>query len=204
MKAKQLWHNISTFFEDGDLTPLAVLISVAHYGPVLVAHGENLLVAWAVGAMIDLLHFRSVRRAVTVHNWMNVIIGALTTAMAIGYHLRFYNGDWLLALPIPLGIAILAQHAASQRQEETNDLQGVAEAAQASASEWQDKFKQSQETIKSQQAIIKAWRTMNEEHQTLAKFNAKLVTAEQAANIIGVKDVRTVESRAAKLNGVTK
>lgn len=201
---RKYWHNISTFFEDGDLTPLAVLISVAHYGPVLVQHGENLFVAWAVGAMIDLLHFRSVRRAVTVHNWLNLLIGALTTVMAVGYHLRFYGGDWLLALPIPLGIAILAQHAASQQQEDANSLQETAVKAQTLAKEWQAKYEKAQGTIKDQQAIIKAWQSLNDEAQTLARYNAKMLTAEQAASKIGVKDVRTVKSRAEKLNGVAK
>lgn len=115
---KNYWHRLATFFEDGDLTPFAVLVSVAHYGPVLVAHGENVIVAWAVGALIDLLHYRTVRRLFQVKEHRAMIgyalIALLTTFMAAGYHLRFYAGDWLLALPIPLGIAVLAQHAASK------------------------------------------------------------------------------------------
>lgn len=51
--------------------------------------------------------------------------------------------------------------------------------------------------------IMLAWQSLNGEHQTLARFNAKLVTAEQARDMLGVKDLRTVESRAAKLNGVS-
>src|SRR5688500_11949807 len=120
MNIGKLWHRIATFFEQGDLTPFAVVISIAHYGPVLQAHGENWLVAWLVGATIDLLHFRSVRRLFQVSGRYAIIghalIAIVTTLMAVGYHLRFYGGDWLLALPIPIGIAILAQHAASKQQ----------------------------------------------------------------------------------------
>ncbi|MBK8990139.1 MAG: hypothetical protein IPM39_29430 [Chloroflexi bacterium] len=104
------------WFEQGDLVPLAVLISVAHYGPVLMAHGEFWLVAWAVGALVDLLHFRSVRYAFSSRLWLAGVVAAATTIMATGYHLRFYAGDWLLALPIPIGIAILAWHASEKER----------------------------------------------------------------------------------------
>lgn len=104
------------WFEDGDLVPLAVVISVAHYGPVLMAHGEFWVVAWAVGVMIDLLHFRSVRYAFSSRVWLAGLVAAATTVMAMGYHLRFYDGDWLLAAPIPVGIAILAWHASEKER----------------------------------------------------------------------------------------
>ena len=107
---------IVEWFEHGDLVPLAVVISVAHYGPVLAAHGENLYVAWAVGVLIDLLHFRSVRYAFSSRTWLAGMVAAATTVMAMGYHLRFYGGDWLLALPIPVGIAILAWHASEKER----------------------------------------------------------------------------------------
>lgn len=212
---KDLWHKISTFFEDGDLTPLAVIISVAHYGPVLSEHGEHFLIAWLVGTMIDLLHFRTVRKLFQATNTRQMagyaFIALVTTGIALGYHFRFYDNDLLLAIPIPVGIAILAQHAASRKQEETNGLQELANQAQALAKDWQAKYNQEQERNKSlqtqirqQQETIKAWQALNTEVQTLARFNAKLITAEQAANMIGVKDVRTVQSRAEKLNGVTK
>lgn len=109
-------NRILNWFEQGDLVPLAVVISVAHYGPVLVAHGEHWLVAWAVGTMVDLLHFRSVRYAFTDRRWMAAVVAAATTVMATGYHLRFYAGDWLLALPIPIGIGILAWHASEKER----------------------------------------------------------------------------------------
>jgi DNA-binding CsgD family transcriptional regulator len=104
------------WFEEGDLVPLAVIISVAHYGPVLMAHGEHWLVAWSVGVLIDLLHFRSVRYAFAARHWLAAVVAASTTVMATGYHLRFYGGDWLLALPIPIGIGILAWHSSEKQR----------------------------------------------------------------------------------------
>lgn len=122
------WHRLSNFFEHGDLTPFAVIISVAHYVPVLTAHGENLVVAGLVGALIDLLHFRTVRRAVNDYRHIDGFIAALTTTMATAYHFRYYNGDWLLALPIPIGIAILAYHAASTADSvPTSEAQALSE-----------------------------------------------------------------------------
>lgn len=108
-----LWQRLSNFFEHGDLTPFAVVISIAHYVPVLQAHGENLIVAALVGTLIDLLHFRTIRKAVNDYRHIDGGIAVLTTTMATAYHLRYYGNDWLLALPIPIGIAILAYHAAS-------------------------------------------------------------------------------------------
>lgn len=114
----RVWHKISDFFENGDLTPFAVLVSIAHYGPVLVAH-DNSIVAWMVGIIIDMLHFRSVRFAVKRPSWIHTAVAFLTTLMATAYHWRFYDGDWLLALPIPIGIAIMAYHAAERDNEES-------------------------------------------------------------------------------------
>lgn len=130
-----LWKSLVNFFEHGDLVPLAVVVSIAHYGPVLQEQSDHILVAFMVGALIDLIHFRTVRRlfevAVTVQpdkpgftayfqapGAVSVVshglVAALTTIIASGYHMRFYDGDILLALPIPIGIGILAQHAASR------------------------------------------------------------------------------------------
>lgn len=119
----KIWHRMADWFENGDLTPLAVVISVAHYGPVLQAHGEHWLVAWIVGVVVDMLHFRTIRRAVTARKWLDFCFGVVTTGMALAYHLRFYSNDWLLAAPIPMAIVILAYHASSK--ETDADVHGV-------------------------------------------------------------------------------
>lgn len=125
---QKYWHSLSSFFEDGDLTPFAVIISIAHYGPVLAKHGEHIIVAYAIGTLVDLIHFRTIRRAFMPHRTkgetaVNWLVAIVTTAMATMYHLRFYSGDWLLSLPIPLGVAILAYHAAGSRVEEKREVE---------------------------------------------------------------------------------
>lgn len=51
------------------------------------------------------------------------------------------------------------------------------------------------------QPALKAWEKLNQETQTLAFVLAHEVTPQQATGILGVKDVRTVQARAQKLNG---
>lgn len=158
MKEKLSWHKISTAFEYGDLTPLAVVISVGHYGPVLAAKGDNVVVAWMVGALIDLLHYRTVRRLFQVTGRNQVIghalVAVVTTAMALGYHLRFYEGDWLLAIPIPVGIAILAQHAAAQKADGERDKEAALDTAIAE----RDKAASERDTLLSRVTSLQAER----------------------------------------------
>lgn len=147
MKALTQW------FEEGDLTPLAVIISVAHYGPVLVAHGEHWFVAWAVGALIDLLHFRSIRHFTRNLSVMSGIVALATTLMASMYHLRFYENDWLLALPIPVGIAVLAWHAAEKaRQDDTSQAQAVRKELELVATQLEAARQQVEDARKAQHA----------------------------------------------------
>lgn len=92
----------------------------------------------------------------------------------------------------------------NQLQDEARALQERYKESQNDNIALQTKNKDLQSQIKSQQDIIKAWQTINEENQALIRYNAKQITAVQAASILGVKDTRTVISRAEKLNGVSK
>jgi len=89
-------------------------------------------------------------------------------------------------------------------QGENKRLQAETSRLQALANQLQTKADNLQTAVNEQQPIVKAWQAMNKEHQTLAQYNAKILTVEQTASILGVKDARTVQSRASKLNGVTK
>jgi hypothetical protein len=91
-----------------------------------------------------------------------------------------------------------------QIQNENKRLQDETSRLQALANQLQTRADSLQTAVNEQQPVVKAWQSLNEEHQTLAKYNAKILTVEQTANILGVKDARTVQSRASKLNGVTK
>ena len=116
-----LWHRAASFLENGDLVLFAVVISVYHYWKALEPAGDPVYVAIPVALFVDLLHYRTVRRAVQARTLASVGIAALTTGMALGYHIVFYSLTvanhwhvWLYALPIPLGIGILAWHAAGK------------------------------------------------------------------------------------------
>lgn len=180
------------WFEEGDLVPLAVVISVAHYGPVLAAHGENLYVAWVVGVLIDLLHFRSVRYAFASRHWLAGLVAVATTLMATGYHLRFYGGDWLLALPIPLGIAILAWHASEKQR---GALQGVQAALEAQLAEMRQALAVRESELAARESELQeADKKLTESRQKAKEADRKLTAAETA--------LRQAESRWQKLGPV--
>lgn len=223
-----LWHRLAQFFEDGDLTPFAVLISIGHYGPVLAEKGEHTAVAYAIGTLIDLIHFRTIRRAFMPHGSrqetaVNWLVALITTAMASIYHWRFYDGDYLLALPIPIGIAILAYHAAGAKVEQrpinhwrkrakwlitlarslktavaslrqdVASLQITVESLQADNNNLRD-------SLKEQQELIKRWRKLGKDGQTIVRAIAGEITRDEATEQTGW-DVRTVTTYIDRLNG---
>lgn len=59
---KKAWDWITDWFEYGDLVPLLVLVSAVHYASVLKGK-DDLPVAVAIGMLVDLGHFRTVRAA---------------------------------------------------------------------------------------------------------------------------------------------
>ena len=204
------WQRAATFFETGDLVPFAVVVSSVHFVTALVVYGgESWPVAVLVGIFVDMLHYRTIRYAVRGRTRTAVILAALTTAMSYVFHLLFYidGGAFvpvylLLAAPLPFGIFILAWQ---QEQARSEAAQADAAAAQALADDHkrlQEENKRLQGQLKEQQVTLKAWQTLNNEVQTLARFNAKQIKVDEAAAVLGVKDARTVENRASRVNGV--
>lgn len=205
-----LWQRIANFFESGDLVPFAVVVSSFHFVTALVVYGgEAWPVAVLVGVFVDMLHYRTIRYAVRGQRTRAAVaLAVLTTAMSYVFHLLFYvdGGEvrWvylLLAAPLPLGIFILAWQ---QEQARADATQAEDKAAQQIADDYnrlQEAYKKLQADYKAQQATLKAWQTLNDEAQALARFNAKQMKVEEVATIIGVKDARTVQARAARLNG---
>lgn len=110
--AKASWSYLVHWFEYGDLVPLLVLISAVHYAAVL-AGKDSWPVAIAIGLLVDLGHFRTVRAAVRYSGddrWQGAtrwLIAAGMTALSLNYHQRYY-ADWWLSAPLPLLIAALA------------------------------------------------------------------------------------------------
>lgn len=137
---KDLWKKAAYFFERGDLVPFAVVVSVWHFVKTLLLFGEWGPVAIAQGIFVDLLHFRTVRRAVESRTKSAVFVAILTTAMSFSFHLLFYivavdasgaiTYTWtytavLLALPLPLGIPILAWQTTVNEKDQAADVDAV-------------------------------------------------------------------------------
>lgn len=107
-----IWHAAVNWFEHGDLVPLIVIVSAVHYSSMLQAH-DVFLVATAIGLMVDLGHYRTVRAAVryngrqTRTQALRWVVAAFMTSVSIAYQQRFY-GDLWLSLPLPLLIVSLA------------------------------------------------------------------------------------------------
>ena len=129
MNLKQKYLDIARFFEQGDLVPFAVLTSAWHFIQALIKHGEAIPVAIATGIFVDMLHFRTVRKAVDERNRRAWLVALLTTAISYAFHLLFYVAhlapdgsviyDWsfiafFMALPLPVGIPILAWQQATK------------------------------------------------------------------------------------------
>lgn len=123
MKAlTNFWYALLHWLEHGDLVPWMVIVSAVHYSVILQQH-DSWLTATAIGLMVDLGHFRTVRAAVrynpakakskrakanikqeTFARWSMAVF---MTAVSVAYQQRFYH-DWWLSLPLPLLIASLA------------------------------------------------------------------------------------------------
>lgn len=114
--AASAWQWLVNWFERGDLVPLLVLVSSVHYASVLAGH-DTWPVAVAIGLLVDLGHFRTVKAAVRYKtpdgkwiNWQAVTryaVALVMTALSLNYHQRYY-ADWWLSAPLPLLIAALA------------------------------------------------------------------------------------------------
>jgi response regulator of citrate/malate metabolism len=72
-------------------------------------------------------------------------------------------------------------------------MQNQLEQVQTEANRWRA-------SVDEMQTIGKAWQTLNPEMQTLALFNAQMLTAQDAAEQLGVH-VTTVRRKAKQLNG---
>lgn len=253
------WQKLADFLHTANLIPLVVLISTYHYYQALRSH-DPLLVALPVALFVDLMHFRTVQRAVKSGEGAWKVTAVFTTLIAFGLQWIFYSqpgeGETLIwwqvilfASIVPVGLAIMAWHHQRQEQEQITDWQKlIAEAqqraeqmqqeataeqaraiqmqreaeaereraaamqtqlaeVQSQADEVQNQLEQVQAEanrwqvqVDEMQTIGKAWQALNLEMQTLALFNAQMLTAQAAAEQLGVH-VTTVRRKAKQLNG---
>ena len=109
---KKAWTIVTDWFEHGDLVPLLIIVSAWHYMSILQGK-DPAVVALAIGLLVDLGHYRTIRAAFRyngaswgerIARWMFALV---MTVISLAYHQRYYN-DWLFSAPIPLLIAGLA------------------------------------------------------------------------------------------------
>ena len=257
-----LWQKLSDFLHQANLIPLVVVVSVYHYYQALSQH-DPFFVAAPMAIFVDLLHFRTVQRAVKTGEGGWKAMALLTTAIAFGLQWLFYSAPgpdgmliwWetlLFASLVPVGLAIMAWHHAVHEEEVVVDWQGklaalgkqlqtaqeqIAELTTAIAdgqtalAQAKERAAQSdalaaeltqarQETqsgagetaaaqnriaeLEAQLAAMKelrqAWQSLNPESQTLVRYNAGLLSAEDAAAALGIH-ATTVRRKAKRLNG---
>ena len=124
--------------------PLVVVVSVFHYYQALKSH-DPLFVALPIALFIDLLHYRSVQRAVKSSQVGWMVAAVVTTAAAFGLQWMFYadGGDlpgWkvvIFASIVPVGLAIWAWLQLSMDSDQVTDWQAQIAAAQKAAEEAQ-------------------------------------------------------------------
>lgn len=108
----KILHSIIDWAENGDLILLIVLVSAVHFAYVLAGH-DYWIVAIALGLLVDLGIYRTVRHAVRyqgankAERLARYAIAGVMTCVSYVYHLRFYGDPWLAA-PVPFLIAVLA------------------------------------------------------------------------------------------------
>lgn len=144
----KLWEWLSRFLHKADLMPLVVVVSVYHYFQALKSH-DPLFVALPIALFIDLLHYRSVQRAVKSSQVGWWVAAVVTTAAAFGLQWMFYAraGEdgaslvWWQALIfasiVPVGLAIWAWLQLSVESDAVTDWQAEIAAAQKAAEEAQ-------------------------------------------------------------------
>lgn len=176
----RVWNWISGFLHNADLIPFIVGVSGYHIFQVLELHDKwwsSLLLAM----FLDLLHYRTVDRAIKTKNVWWAVGAALTTAAVFLLQLIFYSQagedgstlvEWkrvLFASIVPVGIIYMVWH------HHENEL--------VEADRTQKELAEAQEKIRELETEIKRAQTDAEQAQTAAKqAQAAARTAQAAAD----------------------
>lgn len=105
---------LKQFLTDIELIGLVIIISVYHYYQALAAH-DPVLVAGVIAVFVDLLHYKTIERAIgRGRGWW--LAGLFTTALAFSLQFAFYSQQftywhfeaWLFSSIIPFGVALWA------------------------------------------------------------------------------------------------
>ncbi len=224
-------------FEDSIIVAVAVglFVDLLHYHTVryAVVSGQNKK-GWALGVPIAVAVLTTVvsyafhwlfyaydPTSETVYNFA-IINFLLAAPLPLGIPVLAWQAEnklmrkkvtrsrkfWHARIRQVLNIARVLQTQTKTAQTDRKLMQNKYKSMQGKLNRQQTKIATLQTTNKELQEINKAWQKLDTETQTLARFKAGLISATHAANIIGVKDTRTIHTRAEKLatatNGSTK
>ena len=103
---KKAWGLVVWTFEKADIIPPLIIVSAWHYSGAL-AKVDPLPVAIALGILIDLGHYRSVKATIANNPWKRFAVMAVLTAMTGYYHWLWYR-DLILAAAVPTLIICLS------------------------------------------------------------------------------------------------
>lgn len=199
-----LWQKLADFLHTANLIPLVVIISVYHYHQALRSH-DPFLIALPVALFVDLMHFRTVQRAVKSGAGMWKVTAVFTTLLAFGLQWMFYSqpGEdgaliwWqvvLFASIVPVGLAIMAWHHQWQEQETITDWQALIAEAQQRVTQMQRKAETEQTRAAQMRQEAEAERQRATEMQAQAR-------ADEAQNQLERVQVEAVQMQE-KLDGM--
>jgi len=123
----RLWNKLVNWFENGDLIPMLILISVPHYAQVLASY-DWAIVGSVLGFLIDMGHYRTIKVFLNGKGavWMIVL-----TLFSLGFHTAFYSlggaGWW--SLPIGSAVPAVIFALASINKAERLDKKAAASAS---------------------------------------------------------------------------
>jgi septal ring factor EnvC (AmiA/AmiB activator) len=186
-----LWQKLSDFLHQANLIPLVVVVSVYHYYQALRLH-DPFFVAVPMALFVDLLHFRTVQRALKSGAWGWKATAVLTTAIAFGLQWLFYSapsaagvtGWWqtlLFASLVPVGLAIMAWHHEAQAQDETVNWQTQLAAVRGTLQKEQSRTAALESEIT---AVHKEMAAARERVDQATQHQAELVQVQQQATAV--------------------
>lgn len=183
-----LWQKFADFLHTANLIPLAVVVSAYHYNMALRSH-DPLLVSLPIALFVDLLHYRTVRRAVRSGEGAWKVTAVFTTLIAFALQWIFYSqpGEsgallwWqviLFASIVPVGLAIMAWHHQQQEQETVTDWQALIAEAQQRAEAMQ------QEAVAEQARAAQMQQKAESERQRANEMQAHLIEVQAQADVV--------------------
>jgi hypothetical protein len=213
-----LWQSLADFLHSANLIPLVILVSSYHYYRALRSH-DPVLVAVPIALFLDLLHFRTVRRAVRSGERAWRIAAVFTTLLAFGLQWIFYHqpgageplAPWqafLFASIVPVGLVIMAWHHEETARAQVVDWKGQIAAAQEEAKTAQEEAAAAREDAAAAQKDAETARREATTAQAEAKqVQAKLAAAQRDATEAQAKlaaaqeEATTAQARAAEMEG---